>query len=59
MQRGQASLSAVDEVRNAYGMEVVGISTLDDLVAFLAGHGELAQQLRSVRDYRQKYGVPR
>jgi len=57
MERGKSSSSAVDEVRNTYGMEVVSISTLDDLVAFLAGHHELAQQLRSVRDYRQKYGV--
>jgi orotate phosphoribosyltransferase len=59
MERGQTSVSAVDEVRSRFGMEIVGISALDDLVAFLGGRSELAQQLRSVQDYRQKYGVSR
>jgi orotate phosphoribosyltransferase len=58
MERGQASLSAVDDVRRTYGMDVVRISTLDDLITFLAGRAELAQQLRSVQDYRLIYGVP-
>lgn len=57
MERGKGSRSAVDEVRSNYGMEVVSISTLEDLIAFLACHRELAQQLRSVRDYRERYGV--
>lgn len=59
MERGRASTSAVDEVRTAYGVQVVSISTLDDLVGYLSGRPELAQQLRSVRDYRRKYGVMR
>ena len=57
MERGSASLSAVDDVRDTFGLKVVSISTLDDLVAFLGGRPELAQQLRSVGDYRRKYGV--
>ncbi|UCH49639.1 MAG: orotate phosphoribosyltransferase [Betaproteobacteria bacterium] len=57
MERGRTNLSAVDDVRDTFGLEVVSISTLDDLIAFLGGHPQLAQQLRSVEDYRGKYGV--
>ncbi len=57
MERGVGSLSAVQEVRDAFGLQIVRISTLDDLVGYLAARPELAQQLRSVRDYRRKYGV--
>ncbi|MGD2141568.1 MAG: orotate phosphoribosyltransferase [Burkholderiales bacterium] len=59
MERGLTPVSAVEEVRSAYGIDVCNIASLDDLVAYLAGHDELAQQLRSVEDYRQKYGVSR
>ncbi len=51
------ALSAVDEVEDAFNLQVVSISTLDDLAAYLAATPELAQQLRSVQDYRQIYGV--
>ena len=57
MERGTTNVSAVDDVRDTFGLEVVSISTLDHLIAFLGGHPELAQQLRSVGDYRRKYGV--
>ena len=57
MERGSGARSAVDEVRSMYALEVVSISTLDDLSGFLAASPELAQQLRSVQDYRRKYGV--
>ena len=57
MERGQASVSAVDEVRSAFGLWVISISNLEDLVGYLAAQPELAQQLHSVRDYRRKYGA--
>ena len=57
MERGSGARSAVDEVRSMYALEVVSISTLDDLSGFLAASPELAQQLRSVQDYRRKCGV--
>ena len=59
MERGRTDVSAVDDVRDTFGLKVVSISTLDDLISFLGGHPELAQQLRSVEDYRGKYGVTR
>lgn len=57
MERGTTDVSAVDDVQDTFGLKVVSISTLDDLISFLGGHPELAQQLRSVGDYRRKYGV--
>jgi orotate phosphoribosyltransferase len=57
MERGAGQQSAVQEVRSQFGIPVISIATLDDLLAFLAGHGELAQQLQAVRRYREIYGV--
>jgi len=57
MERGAGSTSAVEEVRKLYGLETVSISTLDDLLEYMAGEPELAQQLRSVEAYRAKFGV--
>ena len=57
MERGSGDRSAIDEVRSTFSLEVVSISTLDDLCGFLSASPELAQQLRSVQDYRRKYGV--
>jgi orotate phosphoribosyltransferase len=57
MERGSGALSAVQEVRNQFGIPVVSIATLDDLEAFLRSHGDMAQQLHSVERYRKEYGV--
>lgn len=57
MERGTGTLSAVQEVRNQFGIPVVSIATLDDLAAFLAARPEMAQQLQSVERYRREYGV--
>ncbi len=57
MERGNGSLSAVQEVRNEFGIPAISIATLDDLVAFLAARAEMAQQLQSVERYRREYGV--
>ena len=57
MERGTGVLSAVQEVRNQFGIPVISIATLDDLAAFLATRAEMAQQLQSVERYRREYGV--
>ena len=57
MERGTGAQSAAQEVRNQFGIPVVSIATLDDLVAFLRSHGNMAQQLQSVERYRKEYGV--
>ena len=57
MERGESTLSAVQEVRERYGMPVISIATLDDLVGYLAMEPALTGQLDAVRRYRERYGV--
>jgi orotate phosphoribosyltransferase len=56
-ERGQGTLSAVQEVEQSYGLPVVPVATLGDLIAFLSGHPELERNLAAVRRYRETYGV--
>jgi orotate phosphoribosyltransferase len=57
MERGTGALSAVQEVRDQFGIPVISIATLDDLAAFLRARADMAQQLQSVERYRKEYGV--
>lgn len=57
MERGQGTQSAVQEVRESFGMPVVAVATLDDLIAYLADSPELTANLGAVRDYRNAYGI--
>lgn len=56
-ERGKGELSAVQEVRRDYGIPVISIASLDDLLGYLQGHAELAQNLSAVQSYRNQYGV--
>jgi len=57
MERGQSELSAAQEVRRNYDIPVVSIATLDDLLGYLQGKGEMMQHLTAVQSYRDRYGV--
>lgn len=57
MERGQAKLSAVQEVRHSYDLPVVAIATLDDLLGYLQDEAEMVQNLTAVQSYRDRYGV--
>jgi orotate phosphoribosyltransferase len=57
MERGSASLSAVQEVSQLYNVPVISIATLDDLIGYLATDPTLASHLGAVRRYRERYGV--
>jgi orotate phosphoribosyltransferase len=56
-EKGQAELSAAQEVRRLYEIPVIGICSLDDIVAYLSQRQDLAHHLHSVQAYRQRYGV--
>jgi orotate phosphoribosyltransferase len=56
-ERGQGELSAVQEVEKTYGMPVVAVASLIDLIGYLRGHPELEQVLPAVSRYREQYGV--
>ena len=57
MERGQGATSAVQEVRDTYGIPVAAIATLDDLMAFVAGHPALKAHGAAVAAYRAEYGA--
>ena len=57
MERGQGERSAVQEVRDTFGIPVVAIATLTDLMAFLSGRPELHAHAAAVAGYRERYGV--
>lgn len=57
MERGSGAASAVDEVRSAFGIPVIAIATLDDVMAFIAGRAELARWQEAVAGYRARYGA--
>ena len=57
MERGQGELSAVQEVQRNYGIPVVPIATLDDLLGYLHGEADMVQNLAAVQSYRDRYGV--
>lgn len=59
MERGTGELSAVQEVERDYGIPVVAVASLEDLMTYLAGHGELAGHQAAVAAYRSQYGVSR
>ncbi|WP_310449305.1 orotate phosphoribosyltransferase [Sulfuritalea sp.] len=56
-ERGQGELSAVQEVERNYGMPVISVASLTDLIDYLSGHSELESKLSAVRAYRLRYGI--
>ena len=57
MERGAAETSAVQEVQNEFGIPVVAIATLDDLLAFVGSRPDLHRQASAMNDYRMRYGA--
>ena len=57
MERGSGELSAVQEVEREYGMPVISIATLEDLVAYLQTDNKMSSNLAAVSRYRAQYGV--
>jgi orotate phosphoribosyltransferase len=57
MERGTGEKSAVQEVRESFGVPVVAVATLDDLMRFISDSPQLADKLEAVQRYRDTYGV--
>ena len=57
MERGQGEFSAVQEVERSFGIPVLPIATLDDLLDYLRDDAVMVQNLSAVRSYRDCYGV--
>jgi len=50
-------LSAVQEVRDTYGIPVLAVATLKDLIGYLHDSPALNANLAAVQRYRDTYGV--
>jgi orotate phosphoribosyltransferase len=57
LERGAGEQSAVQEVRENFGLPVIAIADLDDLVQFLAAKADLGQHLIEIARYRHLYGA--
>jgi len=57
MERGSGELSAVQEVQRLYGMPVIAVATLDDLLRFLRQSPDFRPNEDAVARYRRTYGV--
>ncbi|TJZ77493.1 orotate phosphoribosyltransferase [Chitiniphilus eburneus] len=57
MERGQGALSAVQEVEQRFGIPVIPIATLDDLLGYLAARPDMAGNLKKAEAYRAEYGI--
>jgi orotate phosphoribosyltransferase len=56
-ERGQDTLSAVQEVEQNYNIPVIAVATLADLIGYLGDNPELQRNLATVSAYRQQYGI--
>lgn len=57
MERGTGELSAAQEVEQQYGIPVVAVANLADLIGYLGQDPALAAHLGAVQRYRAAYGV--
>jgi orotate phosphoribosyltransferase len=57
MERGAGEQSAVQEVREQYGIPVLPVVTLNNLVEFLERDAGRQTELQAVAGYRARYGV--
>ena len=58
-EKGTGSSSAIQEIEQAYGIEIAHISSLQNIIDFLqaADDSALSEHLPAVEKYREKYGV--
>lgn len=56
-EKGNGDLSAIQEVERDYGVPVVSIITLNDLMSYLQDQAKDADLLQRIADYRERYGV--
>ena len=57
MERGQGEASAVQDIRDTFGIPVVSIATLDDVMTFIDSRSDLARMRPAIADYRARYGT--
>ena len=59
MEKGKGELSAIQEVEQEYGIPVVSIISLNDIIEYLeqSDDEDSQQYLEAMKTYRQEYGI--
>jgi orotate phosphoribosyltransferase len=57
MERGRGQLSATQEIEREFGIPVIAIATLDDLLRFIDERADLEPHRTAIEEYRRQYGV--
>ncbi|MBT3145092.1 orotate phosphoribosyltransferase [Neptunomonas phycophila] len=57
MEKGKGELSAIQEVERDYGMQVVSIVSLTDIVDYLSEVGGYEASVKAINAYREQYGI--
>ncbi len=56
-ERGQGDTSAIQEVEQRHGLQVLNIIALADMIEYLSNNAELQEYLPKVQAYRAEYGT--
>ena len=56
-ERGKGDLSAIQEVERDYGLSVLSVVTLDDIVQYLKEKGGYQEELIAIGSYHARYGI--
>lgn len=56
-ERGLDDISAIQEVEQKYGLRVLSIISLDNLVEYLQAQGGQTDDLERIQEYRNQYGI--
>jgi orotate phosphoribosyltransferase len=56
-ERGKADLSAIQEVERDYGVSVLSLVTLGDIVQYLEGKSGYQEELEAISSYNLEYGI--
>lgn len=56
-EKGRGERSAIQEVEQDYGIPVVSIVCLEDIIAFLLEQGDQQAMVDKIREYRVQYGI--
>ena len=56
-ERGQGTLSSVQEITGILELTVVSIATLTDIIEYLQMSGQYRSELERMQVYRREYGV--
>ncbi len=56
-ERGQGMHSAVQEVGRTYGIPVIAVASLQDIIAYLGRNRDRSDHLKRIEDYKKTYGA--